>query len=89
MFHLLRFVAGVLTGMVAMSLIKSKQAKAGLEKAEDTLREAAVTTLEAVETASAKARTHLEGEAEAADAGKSGETAADPVTRKKSRAKAD
>jgi len=89
MFHLFRFVAGVLTGMAAMSLIKSKKAKAGLEKAEDTLRGAAVTTLEAVESASAKARTHLEGEADAADAGQSGEPTTDPAPRKKPRAKAD
>jgi hypothetical protein len=89
MFHLFRFVAGVLTGMAAMSLIKSQKAKAGLEKAEDTMRGAAVTTLEAVESASAKARTHLEGEADAADAGQSGEAAADSAPRKKPRAKAD
>ena len=64
MFHFIRFAAGVLTGMAAMALIKSKKTKAGLEKAEDKLRGAAASTLRTVEKASAKAREHLAPEAE-------------------------
>ena len=59
MFHFIRFAAGVVTGVLALTLIKNKKTKAGLEKAEDKLREAAASTLEAVEKASAKARSHL------------------------------
>lgn len=64
MFHFIRFAAGVLTGAAAMALIKSKKTKAGLEKAEDKLRDAAVSTLRTVEKASAKAREHLASDEE-------------------------
>jgi hypothetical protein len=67
MFHLNRFAAGVLTGIAATYLYKNRKTKASLEEAEDTLRGAAVSTLEAVEKASAKARSHLADD-ETADA---------------------
>lgn len=59
MYRFIRFAAGVLTGVAAMALIKNKQTKAGLEKAEDKLRDAAVSTLRTVEKASAKTRERL------------------------------
>lgn len=70
MLHLVRFAAGVATGIVAMKLLQSKSTKdtlkkAGestkdtLEKAQDTLRDATVSSLEAIESASAKARAKL------------------------------
>jgi hypothetical protein len=59
MFHFIRFAAGVVTGVIAMALVRNKKTKAGLEKVEDKLREAAASTLETVEKASAKARSHL------------------------------
>lgn len=59
MFPLFPFVAGVLTGVVALRLIKTDKTKAGLEKAQDTLRDATVSGLEAIEHASARARKRL------------------------------
>ncbi|MHB1375570.1 MAG: hypothetical protein ACYC5W_12035 [Thauera sp.] len=59
MFPLFPFVAGVLTGAVALRLIKTDKTKAGLEKAQDTLRDATVSSLEAIEHASARARKRL------------------------------
>jgi uncharacterized membrane-anchored protein YhcB (DUF1043 family) len=77
MLHLVRFAAGVVTGIVAMQLLKDKSTqdtlkKAGtstkktLEKAQDKLRDATVSSLEAIESASAKARTQLTREEKAA-----------------------
>ncbi|MFT3759642.1 hypothetical protein [Thauera sp.] len=80
MFPLLPFVAGVLTGAVALRLAKAdktkagveagvEKARAGMEKAQGTLRGAAVSSLEAIENASARARKRLSAEeAPAADA---------------------
>ncbi len=73
MFHLIRFAAGVVTGIVAIKLIQSKPTKdalkkAGtstkktLEKTQDKLRDATVSSLEAIESASAKARSKLTSE---------------------------
>ncbi|MCD2453688.1 hypothetical protein GO003_025240 [Methylicorpusculum oleiharenae] len=84
MLHLIRFAAGVATGIVAMQLLKNKSTqdtlkKAGestketldkasqstketLEKAQDKLRNATVSGLEAIESASAKARAKLTAE---------------------------
>ncbi|NUQ50426.1 MAG: hypothetical protein HUU27_10990, partial [Phycisphaerae bacterium] len=59
MFPLLPFVAGVLTGAVALRLIKTDRTKSGLDKAQDKLRDATVSSLEAIEHASARARMRL------------------------------
>ena len=70
MLHLIRFAAGVATGIFAMQLLKSKSTKKTLKKAgqttketlemaQDKLRDAAVTSLESIESASAKARAKL------------------------------
>jgi len=59
MFPLIRFAAGVVTGIVAMQLIKHKSTKETLEKARGQLRGATVSGLEAIESASAKARAKL------------------------------
>ncbi|ENO88639.1 hypothetical protein [Thauera linaloolentis] len=76
MFPLFPFVAGVLTGAVALRLLKTDKTKAGLEKAQDTLRGVTVSSLEAIESASARARKHL-----AADTGEAAaEVAADTRT---------
>lgn len=86
MLHLIRFAAGVATGIVAMQLLKNKSTqdtlkkagestketlgKAGqstketLEKAQDKLRDATVSSLEAIENASAKARAKLTSDKE-------------------------
>lgn len=74
MFPLLPFVAGVLTGAAALRLVKSdkvgarveaggEKARAGMEKAQGTLRGAAVSSLEAIENASARARKRLTADA--------------------------
>lgn len=63
MFPLLPFAAGVLAGAVALRLMKADKAKAGLEKAQDRLRDATVSSLEAIEQASARARQRLAGAA--------------------------
>ncbi len=70
MFPLFPFVAGVLTGAVALRLIKTDQTKAGLDKAQDKLRDATVSSLEAIEHASARARKRLT----AAEADEDGES---------------
>jgi flagellar hook-basal body complex protein FliE len=84
MLHLIRFAAGVATGIVAIKLLQSKSTrktldKAGqstketlekasqstketLEKAQDKLRDVTVSSLEAIESASAKARAKLTSE---------------------------
>jgi len=76
MLHLVRFAAGLATGIFAMTLIQNKSTKDTLkkagratketvEKAQDKLRGATVTSLEAIESASAKARTQLTQEKDA------------------------
>ena len=70
MFPLFPFVAGVLTGAVALRLIKTDKTKAGLDKAQDKLRDATVASLEAIEHASARARKRLT----AAEADEDGES---------------
>lgn len=70
MFPLFPFVAGVLTGAVALRLIKTDKTKAGLDKAQDKLRDATVSSLEAIEHASARARKRLT----AAEADEDGES---------------
>ena len=70
MFPLFPFVAGVLTGAVALRLIKTDKTKAGLDKAQDNLRDATVSSLEAIEHASARARKRLT----AAEADEDGES---------------
>ena len=80
MFPLFPFVAGVLTGAVALRLIKTDKTKAGLEKAQDKLRGATVSSLEAIESASARVRQRLT--AEDAEASATAEAVADVVDRK-------
>ena len=70
MVPLFPFVAGVLTGAVALRLIKTDKTKAGLDKAQDKLRDATVSSLEAIEHASARARKRLT----AAEADEDGES---------------
>ncbi|HAY09946.1 MAG TPA: hypothetical protein DCY18_08440 [Thauera sp.] len=77
MFPLFPFVAGVLTGAVALRLIKTDKTKAGLEKAQDKLRGATVSSLEAIESASARVRQRLT--AEDAEASATAEAVADVV----------
>lgn len=62
MFPLIPFVAGVLTGAVALGLARAGRTKAGLDKAQDKLRGATVSSLEAIEHASARARRRLAAE---------------------------
>ena len=65
MFPLFPFVVGVLTGAVALRLVKTDKTRAGLEKAQGSLRNATVSGLEIIEQASARARKRLAaGEAE-------------------------
>jgi hypothetical protein len=77
MFPLFPFVAGVLTGAVALRLIKTDKTKAGLEKAQDKLRGATVSSLEAIESASARVRQRLA--ADDAEASTTAEAVADVV----------
>lgn len=62
MFHLLPFAAGLLAGAAAIKLIRDDKAKSGLEKAQDRLREATVSSLTAIEQSSARLRGRLAGE---------------------------
>jgi hypothetical protein len=56
MLHLARFAAGVITGIVAMKLIQSKSTKETLEKAQDKLRDAKASTVQALKNAQTKIR---------------------------------
>lgn len=79
MFPLFPFVAGVLTGAVALRLIRTDRTRAGLEKAQERLRDATVSSLEALESASARARKRLGAETGEAAAAGEGEGGAPPA----------
>ena len=76
MLPLIPFALGLLTGAAAVRLLKSNQAKAGLDqvragadKAQEYAREAAVSGLAAIESCSAHLRSRLSPKAEAPKAG--------------------
>ncbi|SEP69167.1 hypothetical protein SAMN05421693_103114 [Ectothiorhodospira magna] len=60
MYHLIPFAAGAVVGALAVRLLRTKTTQQGLEKAQDTLREATVSSLSSIENASARARKRLE-----------------------------
>ncbi|MFB8829161.1 hypothetical protein ACE0DR_06710 [Azotobacter sp. CWF10] len=66
MFHIIPFAVGVVTGAVILKLFKSDKTQEGLDKAQGGLRGATVSSLEAIENASARARARLAGRQEAA-----------------------
>lgn len=59
MFHLLPFAVGLLAGAVTVKMVKNDQAKKQLEKAQDSLRRATVSSLNAIEQSSARLRSKL------------------------------
>ncbi|GAB3375538.1 hypothetical protein [Azotobacter armeniacus] len=61
MFHIIPFAVGIVTGAVVLKLFKSDKTQEGLEKAQGSLRGATVSSLEAIESASARARARLGG----------------------------
>ena len=66
MFPILPFAVGLLTGAAGVRLLRNEKAKIQLAKAQDRLREATVTSLNAIETSSARLRTRLDQTAEPA-----------------------
>lgn len=60
MFPLLPFAAGLLTGVAAIKLIRNEKAKKQLDKAQDRLREATVSSLATLEQSSARLRDKLQ-----------------------------
>ncbi|MCG5512010.1 MULTISPECIES: hypothetical protein [Ectothiorhodospira] len=60
MYHLIPFAAGAVVGALAVRLLRTDKTRQGLEKAQDTLREATVSSLSSIEHASARARKRLE-----------------------------
>ena len=66
MFPLLPFAVGLLTGAAGIRLLRNEKAKKQLDKAQDRLREATVSSLNAIETSSARLRTRLDQTAEPA-----------------------
>lgn len=60
MFPLLPFAVGLLTGAAGVRLLRNERAKIQLAKAQDRLREATVTSLNAIETSSARLRSRLD-----------------------------
>ncbi len=66
MLPLIPFAAGLITGAVAVRLLKTGKARAGLDKAQQRVREATASSLAAIENASARARSKLETPAAAA-----------------------
>lgn len=79
MFHLLPFAVGLLAGAAAVKLMREDKTKDGLEKVQDRLREATVSSLSAIEKSSARLRGRLAGTEDAADPVEAGETAAPPA----------
>ena len=59
MFHLLPFAVGLLAGAAAVRLIRDDKTRDGLEKAQERLREATVSSLSAIEQSSARLRDRL------------------------------
>ena len=80
MFPLLPFAVGLLTGAAGVRLLRNEKAKIQLAKAQDRLREATVTSLNAIETSSARLRSRLDQTEPAPSA------AAKPTPRKKAAA---
>ena len=78
MFPLLPFAVGLLTGAAGVRLLRNEKAKIQLAKAQDRLREATVTSLNAIETSSARLRTRLDQTVEPAPS-----AASKPTPRKK------
>ncbi|WP_200175093.1 hypothetical protein [Ectothiorhodospira shaposhnikovii] len=62
MYHLIPFAAGAVVGALAVRLLRTDKTRQGLEKAQDSLREATVSSLSSIEHASARARKRLESE---------------------------
>jgi len=60
MFPLLPFAVGLLTGAAGIRLLRNEKAKKQLDKAQDRLREATVSSLTAIESSSARLRTRLD-----------------------------
>ena len=63
MLHFIRFAAGVVTGVVALTLIRNKNTQASLQKADDKLREAAANTFQTVKKASERVRSRFASDA--------------------------
>lgn len=59
MFHLLPFTVGLLAGAAAVKMVKNDQAKNQLDKAQNTLLRATVSSLSAIEQSSARLRAKL------------------------------
>lgn len=68
MFPLLPFAVGIVTGAAAIRLLKNEKARKQLDKAQDRLREATVSSLNVIEHSSARLRTKLDPVADAAPA---------------------
>lgn len=66
MFPLLPFAVGLLTGAAGVRLLRNDSAKEQLAKAQERLREATVSGLNAIENSSARLRTRLDQTAEPA-----------------------
>ena len=81
MFPLLPFAVGLLTGAAGVRLLRNDKAKIQLAKAQDRLREATVSSLNAIETSSARLRTRLDQTADPAPS-----AAPKPTPRKKAAA---
>ncbi|MCG5501813.1 hypothetical protein [Ectothiorhodospira lacustris] len=64
MYHLIPFAAGAVVGALAVRLLRTDKTRQGLEKAQDTLREATVSSLSSIEHVSARARKRLENESQ-------------------------
>lgn len=67
MFPLFPFAAGLLTGIAAIRLVRSEKAKKQLDKAQDRLREATVSSLSTIEQSTAKLRDKLQAAPQASE----------------------
>ena len=77
MSQILPFTLGVAVGAALLRLLKHERARDGLHKAQGKLREATVSGLDAIEKASARARSRLEGAPQAAERADAETAAAD------------
>ena len=88
MFPLFPFAAGLLTGAVAIKLIRSEKAKKQLDKAQDRLREATVSRLSTIEQSTAKLRDKLQGSPASEPAATAQKAAVKPVRKPATKRKA-
>lgn len=87
MFPLFPFAAGLLAGVAAVRLARSEKAQKRLDKAQERLREATVSSLSSIEQSSARLREKLQSVPAATEAPVAPTATAKPAVKKTTRRK--